>query len=121
MDQIALILAVLIGVYAALAGLAWLQRFIGERLAAKKRGMALNLARRAAPPVIGGLVLLIAGAALNLSGHIPLAALLIAGGLAFGFHRGLADVRQGDRRSIGFRLLVTTGLGLAILWQTGVI
>lgn len=121
MDRIALILAVFLGLYSALSGLAWLQRLIGERMAARKRGMAMNLARRAAPPVIGGVVLLIAGSVLRLTGHMPLGALLIAGGLAFGFHRGLADVRQGDRRSIGFRLLVSAGLGLAILWQTGVI
>ncbi len=121
MDRIALILAVLLGIYAALAGLAWLQRLVGERMVARKRGMALNLARGAAPPLAGGLVLLIAGALLHLSGHLPLAAVLVAGGLAFGFHRGLADVRQGDRRAVGFRLLVTAGLGLAILWQTGVI
>jgi hypothetical protein len=121
MDRIALILAVVLGIYAALAGLAWLQRLIGERMAARKRGMTMNLARRAGPPVIGGIVVLIAGMVMGLSGQVPLAALLIAGGLAFGFHRGLADVRQGDRRSIGFRLLVTAGLSLAILWQTGVI
>ena len=121
MDRIALILAVVLGIYATLAGLAWLQRLIGERMAARKRGMAMNLARRAGPAVTGGLVVLIAGSVMRLSGHVPLAALLIAGALAFGFHRGLADVRQGDRRSIGFRLLVTAGLSLAILWQTGVI
>jgi len=121
MDRIALTLAVVLAVYAALAGMAWAQRLIGERMAPKTRGMALNLARRAAPPVIGGLVLLAAGAVFGLSGHVPLAALLIAGGLAFGFHRGLADVRQADRRIVGFRLLLTGGLSLAILWQTGVI
>lgn len=121
MDRIAIILAVFLAIYAALSGLTWAQRLVGERVGARKTGMALNLARRAAPPVIGGIVLAVAGGMLRLSGHLPLAALLIAGGLAFGFHRGLADVRQADRRSIGFRLVVTLGLGLAGLWQTGLI
>ena len=121
MDQIARILAFTLAIYAALSGMAWAQRLIGERMGPRKRGMALNLARRSSPPVIGGLVLLGAGAALGLSGHVPLAALLVAGGLAFGFHRGLADVRQADRRIIGIRLLLTAGLAVAILWQTGVI
>ena len=122
MDRLAIILAVFLCLYAALAGLSWLQRLIGERLPARKRGMALNLARRAGPPVAGG--------ADRCSSRAPAsacratcrsAALLIGGGLAFGLHRGLSDVRQGDRRSIGFRLAVTLGLSLAILWQTGVL
>jgi hypothetical protein len=66
-------------------------------------------------------IVLAAGAVLGLQGYLPLAAILIGGGLAFGLHRGLSDVRQGDRRSIGFRLVLTLGLSLAILWQTGVI
>jgi len=121
MDRLAVILAVFTGIYAALAGLTWAQRLIGEGLAGRKRGMVLNLARRAGPPVAGGLIVLGAGAALRLAGHIPLGGLLIAGGLAFGLHQGLSDVRQGDNRSTGFRLVLTLGLSLAILWQTGVI
>ena len=121
MDRIAIILATFLCLYAAVAGLTWLQRLIGERMAGRKRGMALNLMRRAGPPVAGGLIVLVAGRLLGLQGHLPLAAILIGGGLAFGLHRGLADVWQGDRRSIGFRLAVTLGLGLAILWQTGIL
>lgn len=121
MDRIALILAVMLAVYAALAGLAWLQRLIGERMGARKRGMALNLLRRAGPPVAGGLIVLAAGAALRLAGHLPLGGLLVAGGLAFGFHRGLVDVRQADARFVGIRVLLAVGLGLAVLWQAGVI
>lgn len=121
MDRIAIILAVCLCLYAVLAALSWLQRLIGERLPARRRGMALNLARRAGPPVAGGLALLVAGTILNLQGHLPLAAILIGGGLAFGLHRGLSDVRQGDMRSVGFRLVLALGLSLAVLWQTGVI
>ena len=121
MERLALILAVFLCVYAGLAALSWLQRLIGDRLPARTRGMALNLARRAGPPVAGGLILLVAGTLIRLQGHIPLAAILIGGGLAFGLHRGLSDVRQGDKRSIGFRLAVTLGLSLAILWQTGLV
>jgi hypothetical protein len=121
MTTLAPILALFLCLYAALAGLTWAQRLIGERLPARKRGMALNLARRAGPPIAGGLVVLVAGAVLALPGHIPLAAMLIGGGLSFGLHRGLSDVRQGDPRSIAFRAALTLGLGLALLWQTGLI
>lgn len=121
MERLTLILAVVLAAYAALAGLAWLQRLIGERTAARMQGMALNLLRRAGPPVAGGLIVLIAGALLRLAGHVPLGGLLVAGGLAFGFHRGLVDVRQADRRFVILRALLATGLGLAILWQAGVI
>ncbi|MBF9060036.1 hypothetical protein HKCCSP123_12665, partial [Rhodobacterales bacterium HKCCSP123] len=68
-----------------------------------------------------GVVLLVAGRVVALPGHAPLAALILAGALSYGFHRGLADMRQADPRSIGFRLAVTLGLGLAILWQTGLL
>jgi hypothetical protein len=30
-------------------------------------------------------------------------------------------MRQADLRSIGFRVVVTLGLSLAILWQTGLL
>lgn len=119
MEQIVLSAAIVIGVYAALAGLTWAQRFVGEGLRGRKRGMALNLARRAGPPAAAGAVLLVAGRVVALPGHAPLAALIIAAALAYGFHRGLAEMGQGDLRSTGFRLAVTLGLGLAILWQTG--
>ncbi|NKX45887.1 hypothetical protein [Roseicyclus persicicus] len=119
MDRIILIFAITLGVYAALAGLTWTQRLVGERRTGRKRGMVLNLARRAGPPMMGGAILLTAGAVMDLPGAAPLAAVVIAGGLAYGLHRGLAEVGQGDRRSLGFRLAVTLGLTLAILWQAG--
>lgn len=121
MDDILLPAAIVTGVYAALAGLTWAQRLVGEGLKGRKRGMALNLARRAGPPAVAGLILLAAGRLMPLPGHAPLAALLIAGALAYGFQRGLSEMGQGDRRSTGFRLAVTLGLSLAILWQTGLL
>lgn len=121
MEQIILPAAIVLGVYAALSGLTWVQRLVGERLTGRKRGMALNLARRSGPPAAAGLVLLVAGRIAPLPGHGALAALIIAGALTYGFHRGLAEMRQADRRSIGFRLAVTLGLSLAILWQTGLL
>jgi len=121
MEQIILPAAIVLGVYAALSGLTWTQRLIAEGLKGRKRGMALNLARRAGPPAAAGLVLLIAGQVVTVPGHAALAALIIAGALAYGFHRGLAEMRQADRRSIGFRLAVTLGLSLAILWQSGLL
>ncbi|MBF9058874.1 hypothetical protein HKCCSP123_06725, partial [Rhodobacterales bacterium HKCCSP123] len=54
MEQIILPAAIVMGVYAALSGLTWVQRLIGERLAGRKRGMVLNLARRAGPPAAAG-------------------------------------------------------------------
>ena len=119
MDRVALILAIALSLYALLAGLGWLRRVIGERVAARKRGMALNLARRAGPPAIGGAVLLVAGLSLGQGMAVPLAVLLIGGALAYGFHRGLAEVGQGNWRSVAMRLLLTLGLTLAVLWQTG--
>ena len=119
MAQLLIPAAITLAVYAALSGLTWAQRLIGERLPGRRRGMALNLARRAGPPVAGGVILFGAGTALGLTGHGPLAALIIAGALAWGFQRGLMDVRQADWRSTGFRMMVTLGLTLAILWQTG--
>ena len=90
-------------------------------MAPKTRGMALNLARRAAPPVNRR-----AGAAGGGRGVRPDPGMSARGPA----HRGrarlrlsprAADVRQADRRIVGFRLLLTGGLSLAILWQTGVI
>jgi hypothetical protein len=121
MDRILLSAAIFAGLYAALSGLTWTQRLVGEGLKGRKRGMALNLVRRAGPPASAGIVLLVAGQLLTLPGHLPLAALIIALALAWGFHRGLAEMGQGDRRSLGFRVAVTLGLGLAILWQTGLV
>lgn len=119
MQQIVLPAAILLGVHAALSGLAWTRSVLGERRKGRRRGMALNLARRAGPPAAAGLVLLVAGRITALPGHAPLAALVLAGALAHGFERGLAETGQSDRRSLGLRVAVTLGLGLAILWQTG--
>jgi hypothetical protein len=111
-------LAVFIAAYAALAGLSWTRRAIAER-AARRNGMVLNLVRRAGPPVFAGLVVLGLGPLLGRDGTGLPAAFLIAGGLAWGFHRGLADARQGDWRSIGFRALLALAAALGYLWLSG--
>jgi hypothetical protein len=120
-DRLLAATALLLAVYAFLAGLAWLRRLLAEPMAGRKRGIALNLARRAGPPVAGGGLLLLAGGALGLSGQAAVAALLVSGGLAFGFQKGLADLRQADPRGLALRVALTLGIGGALLWLLGLV
>lgn len=101
--------------YAAVSGLAWLRVLVGER-AARRTGMALNLARRAGPPAAGGLIVLLAGGSAGANGAGVLAALLISGGLAYGLHRGLSDVGRPGWRTLAPRLAVALAVTLAALW-----
>ncbi|TBX16602.1 hypothetical protein TK43_17050 [Roseovarius sp. JS7-11] len=123
MDVFALLLplATLLSFYAVITGLSWLRRLIGERMAARRKGMALNLARRAVPPAVAGLILLVAGGTLGLFDHVPLATLLIAGGLSFGFHKGLSDLHSPNWRELALRGAITLALTLFTLWQLGVL
>lgn len=109
-------LAILCAVYALFTGLTWARRVTIER-AAKRKGMMLNLLRRAAPPVAAGLILLIAGGALRLSASTGLGALLIAGGLAVALHRGLADLGRRGWRDHVLTLALTTAFSLFLFWQ----
>ncbi|MCU4654758.1 hypothetical protein N8I71_18115 [Roseibacterium sp. SDUM158016] len=111
-------LAVFLAAFAALAGLSWLRRAIGEP-AARRKGMALNLARRSGPPVIAGIAVLALGAALGGAGTGLPAAILVAGGLAWGFHQGLSEVRQANWRSTGLRALLAFAAATAYLWMSG--
>ena len=90
-------------------------------MAARRKGMALNLSRRAVPPAVAGVILLVAGGTLGLFDYIPLAILLIAGGLAFGFHKGLSDLNTPNWRELALRGAITLALTLFLLWQLGVI
>jgi len=121
MDLFALILpiATLLSFYAILTGLSWFRRLIGERMAARRKGMALNLARRSLPPAMAGGILLVAGGVLGLFDFVPLAVLLIAGGLAFGFHKGLSDLGKPNWRELVLRGAITLALTLFLLWQLG--
>jgi hypothetical protein len=123
MDPLALALplAVFLGFYAILTGLSWLRRLIGEKLKGRRKAMLLNLARRAGPPVLGGLVIVAAGASLRLANHVPVAAVLIGGGFAYGFHRGLAELHRPNWRELALRAAITAALGLFLLWQLGAI
>ncbi len=109
-------IAVALAIYAGISGLSWLRRATVER-AARRRGMSLNLFRRAAPPVAAGLVLASAGAVLGLPFGTDLAAVLIAGGLAFALHRGLADPGRQTWRDHGLRLALTVAFTPFVLWQ----
>ncbi|MFV1876324.1 hypothetical protein [Nioella sp.] len=123
MDLFAFILplAVFLSFYAILTGLSWLRRLVGEKMAARRKGMSLNLARRAVPPAVAGLILLVAGGTLGLFDYVPLATLLIAGGFAFGFHKGLSDLHSPNWRELALRGAITLALTLFILWQLGVV
>lgn len=123
MDPLSLALpfATVLTFYAILTGLSWLRRLVGERVSARRKGMALNLARRAVPPVIAGAILLVAGAILGLHDYISLAIILIAGGLAFGLHKGLADLNRPNWRELALRGALTLALSLFVLNQLGAI
>lgn len=110
--------AIALALYAAICGLSWLRRATGER-AARRKGMMLNLFRRAMPPVVAGLVLAGFGALLEVPNSTGLAAVLVGGGLAFGFHRGLADLGRQTWRDYFLRLSLTVALTLFALWQIG--
>ena len=114
-------LATLLCFYAILTGLSWLRRLVGEKMAARRNGMILNLARRAVPPAVAGLILLIAGGALGLRDYVPLSILLISGGLSFGFHKGLFDLHRPNWRELALRGAITLALTLFLLWQLGTI
>ena len=111
-------LGVALCAFAALSGLTWMRRVIGER-PARRRGMVLNLARRAGPPVLAGIA--VAGIAALTARGIPAAPalLLIGGGLTFGLHRGLLEVGQADRRAVLPRLAIAVAAGTGYLWLVG--
>ena len=111
-------LAIILALYAAICGLSWLRRAIGER-SARRKGMILNLIRRGTPPVVAGIILGVAGNVLGLPGSGALAALLIAGGAAYALHRGLADLGRQTWRDHGLRVALTLALSLFALWQLG--
>jgi len=114
--RFAMPLAIILAVYAIITGLGWLRRASGER-AARRKGMILNLLRRAAPPIFAGLIVAIAAGILGSPGHSGIAGLLIAGGLAYATHRGLADLGRQTWRDHGLRIALTTALSLFTLWQ----
>jgi hypothetical protein len=111
-------LAVFLAAYGALSGFTWLRRVVAER-PARRRGMGLNLARRAGPPVLAGVAVLAFGALSGAAGTGLPAALLIAGGLAFGLHEGLAETGLGSWRSEGLRLLLSLAAMTGALWLAG--
>lgn len=123
MDPLTLALpfAVFACFYAILTGLSWLRRFIGEKLKGRRKGMALNLARRAGPPAFAGVLLLVAGGIIGVSGEGVLAALLIGGGFAYGFHVGLSELHRPNWRELALRIAITLALGLFLLEQLGAI
>lgn len=112
------VLAVFCLLYAALTGWRFGLRVRSER-AARRKGLLLNLARRALPPVVAGVLILGAGSVLALPGIGALAALTIGGGLTFGLHRGLAEMQQDTGMLILLRLGAGLGLTLGWLWLNG--
>ena len=109
--------AVFLGAYAALSALTWLRRVMGER-SGRRNGMILNLARRAGPPVVAGGAVLVLGRMLGAATGLP-AALLVAGGLAWGLHRGLDDIGQNNWRGTAIRVALSVAAVTGYLWLAG--
>ena len=106
-------------IFSFLTGTHWIRHLRAER-PARRRAMALNLARRAGPPALGGLVVMAAGEIIGLSGHIALGGLIAVMGLTWGLLKGLEDVRRQDRRFMMLRLAVTIALTAFLAWQLDV-
>lgn len=121
MDPVSLIsaAAIVCGTYALLAALPLLRRAAAERQAGRRLGVALNLSRRAGPPVLAGLGLVLLGPLAGLRDAGAPGALLIAGGLAWGLHRALADLRHGNDRALALRLAMTAAIAMTLIWQAG--
>ena len=101
-------LALILATYAAITGLSWARRVIAEPRRARQAGLALNLIRRAGPPLAAAILLLLADRILFLPD---------APALAYGTHRGLRDLGPENWRSLITRLLLTAALSLFVLWQ----
>ena len=110
-------LALILATYAAIPGLSWARRVIAEPRRARQAGLALNLIRRAGPPLAAALLLLLADRILFMPDAPALAALIAAAALAYGTHRGLRDLGPENWRSLITRLLLTAALSLFVLWQ----
>jgi hypothetical protein len=113
-------LAMFAMLYAALTGWRFAMRVRSER-AKRRKGVLLNVLRRAAPPVVAGLLVLVVGGVLGVPGIGWFASLLIAGGLGYGLHLGLAEMRQDSSMLMGLRLAASLGLTLAVVWQAGLV
>jgi hypothetical protein len=112
-------LAVFLLAYAALAALTWVRRLTGER-PARRRAMGLNLARRAGPPALAGIAILVARIAFAPGIPVAPGLVLIGGGFAFGLHKGLDELRQNDWRSIAPRAALALAATTGYLWLAGI-
>ena len=106
--------------YAVMTAGVWSRRLMAEP-ASRRKGMALNFARRATPPVVVGALVLIVGAALGRTAIAPAGGAVIAIGLAVALHFGLVDVRQAGLRTLWPRLAITAAVSLLLIWQFGLL
>jgi len=100
-------IALFLWVYAALCAYRGTLRLPGEP-AARRRGLLLNLARRAGPPALVGLAVSAIGLGFGRSGSVALALVVVGGALAYGLTAMLGEMKATTHA-------VTLARGLAAL------
>lgn len=109
-------------VYAANVLRDFTPRYLRQPSKARRKGVLINLARRAGPPVAAGLAIVIFRDTLGLAREgVAVGVALATGGIAYGLHRATAELGRVSMATLGIRLAVSTALTLAILWQTGIL
>ena len=109
-------------VYAVSALRDFTRTYLRQPSKARRKGVLINLARRAGPPVVAGLAMVIFRDTLGLPRQgVAVGVALATGGVAYGLHRAVAELGPVSKATLGVRFAVTAGLSLAILWQAGVI
>ncbi len=106
--------------YSLLTAASFGRRVMAER-PARRRGLLLNLVRRALPPVVIGGAILALGGVVGRSAAAPAGWAILSAGLAYGLHRGMADMGQTHWRTIWPRVALTLVIALTALWQFGVV
>lgn len=117
-SDILMAIALFLMLYAALSAWRFAVRLRSER-SKRRKGIVLNLLRRAVPPVTAGALVWGIGLSLARPEIAGIAGVLVFGGLSYGLHRGLAEMRQDTTMLIALRLGASLGLTLATVWVQG--
>jgi len=83
---------------------------------ARKQGLLLNLARRAAPPSVVGVAIGVFGLIAGRADSLWLAGLLIGGGLGYGLTLMLQEMRATTTSVTLFRGLAAAGLSMIVIY-----
>jgi len=83
---------------------------------ARKQGLLLNLARRAAPPSVVGVAIGVFGVVSGRADSLWLAGLLIGGGLSYGLTLMLQEMRATTTSVTLFRGLAAAGLSMIVIY-----